>query len=244
MIAIQTENLTKSYKNRIAVNDLNLSVNHGELFALLGINGAGKTTTIKMLSCLVKPTKGDALILGNSIVSNSFKVKEIINVAPQEIAISPNLSVRENLELMAQLYGNDRKSSKEKVNEIIFSFGLMNVAGDKASILSGGWKRRLNIAMALISEPQVLFLDEPTIGLDVFARRELWGVIKEMKGRVTIMLTTHYLEEAVSLADRIGIMVKGELKEVGTAKELMEKTGRESFEDAFIAISSDRGAYI
>lgn len=190
---------------------------------MLGVNGAGKTTTIKMLSCLVKPTNGDALVLGNSIISDAFKVKELINVSPQETAIAPNLTVRENLEFIAGIYGYDRKDSKEKSNEIISSFGLSNIAKDRAKTLSGGWQRRLSIAMALISEPQLLFLDEPTLGLDVIARRELWTIIKKMKGKVTIILTTHYLEEAVSLSDRIGIMTKGELKEVGTADELIKK---------------------
>lgn len=241
MIAVQTENLTKKYKERVAVGDLNLRIDQGELFALLGVNGAGKTTTIKMLSCLVKPTHGDALVLGHSIVLDPFKVKEQINVSPQETAIAPNLTVRENLEFIAGLYGNDKKGSKEKANEFIDSFGLTNIANDRAKTLSGGWQRRLSIAMALISEPQLLFLDEPTLGLDIIARRELWSVIKKMKGRVTIILTTHYLEEAVSLSDRIGIMAKGELKEVGTADELMKKTGSTSFEDAFIAIAGEEG---
>ncbi|CAI9393093.1 MULTISPECIES: ABC transporter ATP-binding protein [Bacillaceae] len=244
MIAIQTENLTKKYKERVAVNALNLSVNQGELFALLGVNGAGKTTTIKMLSCLVKPTNGDALVLGNSIISDAFKVKELINVSPQETAIAPNLTVRENLEFITGIYGYDRKDSKEKSNEIISSFGLSNIAKDRAKTLSGGWQRRLSIAMALISEPRLLFLDEPTLGLDVIARRELWTIIKKMKGKVTIILTTHYLEEAVSLSDRIGIMTKGELKEVGTADELIKKTSAESFEDAFIAIAGEGRASV
>ncbi|MCZ0702907.1 ABC-2 type transport system ATP-binding protein [Natronobacillus azotifigens] len=174
MIAIQTKNLTKKYKKRVAVNALNVNVKKGELLALLGVNGAGKTTTIKMLSCLVKPTDGNALVLGNSIVSDTFKVKERINVSPQETAIAPNLTVRENLEFIAGVHGNDKKSSKEKTNEILSSFGLTDIANDRAKILSGGWQRRLSIAMALISEPKVLFLDEPTLGLDVLARRELW----------------------------------------------------------------------
>ena len=244
MIAIQTQKLTKKYKERVAVNALNLIVNEGELFALLGVNGAGKTTTIKMLSCIVKPTNGEATVLGNSIVSDPYKVKELINVSPQETAIAPNLTVRENLEFIAGIYGNDKKISKEKASEIISSFGLTDIAKDKAKILSGGWQRRLSIAMALISEPKLLFLDEPTLGLDVLARRELWRVIKKMKGKVTIILTTHYLEEAVSLSDRIGIMAKGELKEVGTSEELMIKTNTESFEDAFISIAGEGGASV
>ncbi len=241
MIAIQTENLTKNYEGRIAVKNLNLSVNHGEIFALLGVNGAGKTTTIKMLSCLIKPTKGDALVLGNSIISDSYKVKELINVSPQETAIAPNLTVRENLEFIAGIYGYEKKASKEKADEIISSFDLAGIEKDMAKMLSGGWKRRLSIAMALISEPELLFLDEPTLGLDVLARRELWGVIKKLKGRITIILTTHYLEEAVSLSDRIGIMAKGKLKDIGSADQLMKKTGMTNFEDAFITITEEGG---
>ncbi len=239
MKAIQSINLTKSYKDKVVVNALNLSIEQGELFALLGVNGAGKTTAIKMLSCLIKPTRGDALVLGESIVSKPFKVKELINVSPQETAIALNLTVKENLEFIAGIHGNDRSSSKKKANEIISAFGLQDIAKDRARILSGGWQRRLSIAMALISEPKVLFLDEPTLGLDVLARRELWHVIKKMKGKITIILTTHYLEEAVSLSDRIGIMSKGELKEIGTADELIKKAGTTSFEDAFITIADD-----
>lgn len=244
MIAIQVTHLTKQFGDKFAVNSLNLTIEQGELFALLGVNGAGKTVTIKMLSCLIKPTNGEALVLGSSIKSDPFKVKELINVSPQETAIAPNLTVRENLEFIAGIYGNDKKSAKEKANDIISSFGLTNIAKDRAKILSGGWQRRLSIAMALISEPQLLFLDEPSLGLDVLARRELWGVIKELKGKITIVLTTHYLEEAVALSDRIGIMAKGELKEVGTADELIKKTNTENFEEAFIAIVGAGGASV
>lgn len=237
MIAIQTINLTKKYKEKTAVNSLNLSIQKGELFALLGINGAGKSTTIKMLSCLTKPTSGNAIILGSSIISNSAKVKKQINISPQETAVAPNLTVRENLELIAGIYGNDKKQSKKKAQDSISSFELSEIAKDKAKTLSGGWQRRLSIAMALISQPQVLFLDEPTLGLDVLARRALWNIITKLKGKVTIILTTHYLEEAESLSDRIGIMSNGELNTIGTANELMAKTNTTKFEDAFIAIA-------
>ncbi len=240
MLAIETQNLTKKYKDKLAVNALNLNVEQGKLFALLGVNGAGKTTTIKLLSCLIRPTKGDALILGNSIITNTYKVKELINASPQETAIAPNLTVRENLEFIAGMYGNDKKRSKEKANEIITSFGLSNIAKDKAKILSGGWQRRLSIAMALISEPQLLFLDEPTLGLDVLARRELWSVIKGLKGKITIILTTHNLEEAVALSDCIGIMAEGQLKAVGTADELIKQTSAKNFEEAFIEIAEGK----
>lgn len=243
MIAIQTINLTKKYKDKIVVDALNLTIERGELFALLGVNGAGKSTTIKMLSCLTKPTNGDAMILGNSIVSNPIKVKESINISPQETAIAPNLTVRENLELIAGIYGSDRKQSRKNAEATISSFGLSGIAQDKAKTLSGGWQRRLSIAMALISEPQVLFLDEPTLGLDVLARRELWDVIKGLKGKVTIILTTHYLEEAESLSDRIGIMANGKLKAIGTADELMAKTNTAKFEDAFIALAEEGNIY-
>lgn len=233
---IHIKDLSKRYKNVTAVDKLNLSINKGEIFALLGVNGAGKTTTIKMLSCLIKPTDGDAFLDGNSIVSDSNKVKEIISVSPQETAVASQLTVFENLELICGVYGYNAKDSKAKAKEIITEFGLEEIENSFAKNLSGGWQRRLSIAMALISEPKILFLDEPTIGLDVLARRELWGIISKLKGKVTIVLTTHYLEEACSLSDRIGIMAKGKLYACGTPKELMEKAGTDSFEEAFIRI--------
>lgn len=239
MNAIEITGLTKKYKKRTAVKSLNLSIEQGKFFGLLGVNGAGKTTIIKMLSCLTKPTSGDALMLGKSIVSEPHAVKEIINVSPQETAVAPNLTVRENLELIAGIYGNNGKAAREKANNIIDNFSLAEVEKDKAKTLSGGWQRRLSIAMALISEPKILFLDEPTLGLDVLARRELWSVIEKLKGKITIILTTHYLEEAEALSDRIGIMVKGELKALGTAAELISKMGTKTFEDAFVALATE-----
>lgn len=238
MIAIQTRNLTKRFDEKTAVHSLNLSIEQGELFALLGVNGAGKTTTIKMLTCLTSPTSGDALLLGNSIVSNPQAVKETINVSPQETAVAPNLSVKENLELIAQIYGFDKKTVDSKEEEMLCTFSLTEVANNKAKTLSGGMQRRLSIAMALISDPQILFLDEPTLGLDVIARRELWTAIEKLKGRITIILTTHYMEEAEALSDRIGIMAKGRLKAVGTAAELMAKTNTGSLEDAFVLLAT------
>lgn len=239
MIAIETRDLTKKYKENTAVDKLNLSIEQGELFSLLGVNGAGKTTTIKMLSCLSKPTSGDAILLGDSIITNSIAVKQKINVSPQETAVAPNLTVKENLETIAELYGSDKNEAEKRAKEMIESFELSEVAKSKAKTLSGGWQRRLSIAMALISNPQILFLDEPTLGLDVLARRELWSIIEKLKGKITIILTTHYLEEAESLSDRIAIMKKGHLKAVGTAKELMAKTNKDKFEDAFIALASE-----
>ena len=239
MSAIVTKNLTKKYKDKIAVNSINLSINDGEVYALLGVNGAGKSTTIKMLSCLIKPTSGDALLNGNSIVSDSEKVKRIINVSPQETAVAPNLTVRENLELMARIYGFGNEDAVSKAQKMIEDFELSDIAKSKAKTLSGGWQRRLSIAMALISDPEILFLDEPTLGLDVLARRELWSKIGSLKGKITIILTTHYLEEAESLSDRIGIMVKGNLIAEGTAEELKQSVNANTFEDAFVKIAEE-----
>jgi ABC-2 type transport system ATP-binding protein len=244
MTAIQTKDLTKRFKSKIAVNALNLNIEQGELFALLGVNGAGKTTTIKMLSCLISPTSGDAFLLGDSVVSKPQAVKEKINISPQETAVAPNLSVKENLIMIAGIYGSDKKTAQMKANEMLSAFGLTEAAGDKAKTLSGGMQRRLSVAMALISNPQILFLDEPTLGLDVLARRELWSAIKKLKGKITIILTTHYMEEAEALSDRIGIMSKGELKAVGTAAELISVTGAKTFEDAFVALVTESEASI
>lgn len=239
MSAIVTKNLTKKYKDKIAVNSINLSINDGEMYALLGVNGAGKSTTIKMLSCLIKPTSGDALLNGNSIVSDSEKVKRIINVSPQETAVAHNLTVRENLELMARIYGFGNEDAVSKAQKMIEDFELSDIAKSKAKTLSGGWQRRLSIAMALISDPEILFLDEPTLGLDVLARRELWNKIGSLKGKITIILTTHYLEEAESLSDRIGIMVKGNLIAEGTAEGLKQSVNANTFEDAFVKIAEE-----
>lgn len=236
MLAIETHNLSKKYKEKYAVKNLELAVSQGELYGLLGVNGAGKSTTIKMLSCLLPPTAGDCLLNGHSIVKNTQEVKKIISVSPQETAVAEKLSVRENLEFIAQIYGFDRKTAKQKAEDIINRFELQEFAKQRAKSLSGGWQRRLSIAMALITEPEILFLDEPTLGLDVLARRELWQVISRLKGKITIILTTHYLEEAESLCDRIGIMTRGELKAEGTAEELKKLAKTDNFEDAFVRI--------
>ena len=236
MEAIKTVDLTKTYKDIVAVDKLNLQIRQGELFSLLGVNGAGKTTTIKMLSCLTKSTSGDAFVEGCSIVRNPVAVKGVIGVSPQETAVAPNLSVRENLELMCGIHGFSKERIQEKVRELSVQFGLEKILTRKTGKLSGGWQRRISIAMALISQPAVLFLDEPTLGLDVLARSELWDVIRSLKGKVTIILTTHYMEEAEALSDRIGIMQNGRLLVVGTARELMDMTAADKFENAFIAI--------
>ncbi len=243
MTAIETKGLSKTYKATRAVEDLNLTIENGELFALLGVNGAGKTTTIKMLSCLIKPSSGDATLMGNSVVTSPLKVKEIINVSPQETAVAPNLSVRENLELMCGIYGYDSKTAREKTGKTIKDFSLSEIEKSRARILSGGWQRRLSIAMAIITEPEILFLDEPTLGLDVLARRELWRIIEKMKEKITIVLTTHYLEEAEALADRIAIMSRGKLVAVGTAEELKTLANAGNFEDAFVALCGGETTY-
>ena len=236
MIAIETKKLTKKFKDKIAVNEINLNIKQGELFALLGVNGAGKTTTIKMLSGLILPTSGEIIIENMNMKKDIFKIKEILNVSPQETAIAPNLTVKENLEFMAGVY--QIKDKEKKINELIKQFKLDEVLNKKAKTLSGGWQRKVSIAISLINNPKILFLDEPTLGLDVIARKELWKVINSLKGKITIILTTHYMEEAESLSDRIGIMANGKLVDIGTAKELIKKTKAKNFEDAFVSIAT------
>ena len=236
MQAIEITELVKRYKDITAVDRLNLEIRQGELFSLLGVNGAGKTTTIKLLSCLTKPTGGDAAICGHSITKEPEQVKRLIGVSPQETAVAPNLTVKENLELICGIHGFSDGKTKEKIKELSDQFDLDTVLKRKAGKLSGGWQRRVSIAMALISEPQILFLDEPTLGLDVIARHDLWDAIRALKGRVTIILTTHYMEEAEALSDRIGIMKNGRLLAMGTAAQLKAQAGTDDFETAFISI--------
>ena len=230
MNAIQTIGLTKKYKDVTAVDGLDLSIARGELFALLGVNGAGKTTTIKMLSCLTRPTSGDAVLGGKSVKTDAQSVKRLIGVSPQETAVAPNL------ELMCGVHGLSKSESRERAARLSSEFGLDDVGARKAGKLSGGWQRRLSIAMALTGEPEILFLDEPTLGLDVIARSELWDMVRALKGKVTIVLTTHYMEEAEELSDRIGIMRDGRLLALGTAAELKALAGEEKFENAFVKI--------
>lgn len=236
MKAIKTIDLVKQYKKITAVDELNLEIDEGELFSLLGVNGAGKTTTIKMLSCLTMPTSGDAIVGGYSIKNDAAKVKRLIGVSPQETAVAPNLSVEENLELICGLHGFSKEKTKAKIEELSAQFNLGDVMKRKAGKLSGGWQRRLSIAMALISEPKILFLDEPTLGLDVIAKHDLWQTISSMKRKITIILTTHYMEEAAILSDRIGIMKDGKLLKVGTVDELNKIAGTNDFESAFVSI--------
>ncbi|MBR5044836.1 MAG: ABC transporter ATP-binding protein [Clostridia bacterium] len=236
MAAIQTTNLTKSYKDLVAVDALNLTVEEGELFSLLGVNGVGKTTTVKMLSTLVKPTSGEATVLGYTLGRDDAKIKELVDISMQETAVARKLTVRENIELFARLAGQSKEETEETAKAVYRDFGLGKVANKKAAELSGGWQRKLSIALALVTKPKLLFLDEPTLGLDVIARRELWRVIEGLKGKMTIILTTHYMEEAEALSDRIGIMRDGKLLFVGTKEELYEKTGKNDVENAFIEV--------
>lgn len=236
MEAIKLEGLTKRYKDLTAVDHLTLSIERGELFSLLGINGAGKTTTIKMLSCLIKPDSGDAILNGRSVLTDTAGVKSVIGVSPQETAVAPNLTVKENLELMCGVHGFSKAHRCEKTAELIRQFDLGGIQGKKAGKLSGGWQRRLSIGMALISEPEILFLDEPTLGLDVLARSGLWDIIRSLKDRMTVILTTHYMEEAEALSDRTGIMKDGKLIALGTVPELKHAAGTDSLEDAFVAL--------
>ncbi len=236
MQAIKTAGLVKQYKNLTAVDALSLDIPQGELFSLLGVNGAGKTTVIKMLSCLTKPTAGDAFVGGHSVTGEPDQVKRLIGVSPQETAVAPNLSVKENLELICGIHGFSKEKSAEKIRELSGQFALEEVLRRKAGKLSGGWQRRVSIAMALISEPRILFLDEPTLGLDVLARHDLWEVIRSLKGRITVILTTHYMEEAEALSDRVGIMKEGRLLAVGTPEELIAMAGAQNFETAFVSL--------
>ncbi len=236
MNAIEITALTKKYKDTPAVDGLTLSVKEGELFSLLGVNGAGKTTTIKMLTGLTRPTGGDAHLLGKNIQTDPNGVKALIGISPQETAVAPGLTVRENLELMCGIYGFSKEKAKNRMEILTKEFGLQEILSKKAGKLSGGWQRRLSIAMALIGEPKILFLDEPTLGLDVIARSELWDTIRSLKGKTTIILTTHYMQEAEQLSDRIGIMKNGKLIALGTADSLMKQAKKDTFEAAFVAL--------
>jgi len=239
MNAVEIRGLSKMFGEQTAVDTFDLTIKQGEFFGLLGSNGAGKTTTIKMLCCLLQPTSGDALMMGNSIVKNPEAVKQIINISPQETAVAPKLTVRENLEMIARIYGNSKEQASQKADKMLFVFDMKTRAKDRAKALSGGLQRKLSIAMALITEPQILFLDEPSLGLDVRARRELWKTINALKGIATIILTTHYLEEAEILSDRICIMDKGKVQIVGTAEGIIDTAGTKTFEDAFLMYTEE-----
>lgn len=240
--AIVVTGLSKQYPDKTAVDNISFSVDKGSIFSLLGVNGAGKTTTIKMLCGLTRPTGGEAYVLSHSIHTELDEVKKLVNISPQDTSVASRLTVRENLEFIAGIYGADRKKQREKADEMIQYFHLQEVADRRAKVLSGGWQRKLSIAMALITEPQIIFLDEPTLGLDVLARRELWEVIRRMKEKITIILTTHYMEEAESLSDKVAVMVDGRIKAMGSVEELREQTGADNLEEAFVRIAQEGGA--
>lgn len=242
--AIIVTGLSKQYPDKTAVDNISFSVDKGSIFSLLGVNGAGKTTTIKMLCGLTRPTGGEAYVLSHNIHTELDEVKKLVNISPQDTSVASRLTVRENLEFIAGIYGADRKKQREKADEMIQYFHLQEVADRRAKVLSGGWQRKLSIAMALITEPQIIFLDEPTLGLDVLARRELWEVIRRMKEKITIILTTHYMEEAESLSDKVAVMVDGQIKAMGSVEELKEQTGADNLEEAFVRIAQETSVRI
>lgn len=236
MKAIEIIDLRKEYKELVAVNDLNLTIEEGELFSLLGVNGAGKTTTVKMLASLVQPTSGDALIFGKSLTKDGAALKGVVDLSLQETAVARNLTVEENLDFYGELSGLTKEEIAARKKRLFETFGFAEVGKKRAAKLSGGWQRKLSVALALLTEPKILFLDEPTLGMDVLARRELWRTISSFKGKMTVILTTHYMEEAEALSDRIGIMDKGKLLFVGTKEELYRASGKSSVEDAFVEL--------
>ena len=239
MNAIETRGLTKKYKTKIAVDGLDLTVAEGELFALLGVNGAGKTTTVRMLTCLSEPTGGECKVCGKDCVTEQSEVKQVVGISPQDTAVAENLTVTENLKLICGIYGYSKEETESKISEMMKLFRMDEVGNARAKTLSGGWKRKLSIAMALISKPKVLFLDEPTLGLDVLARRELWSVVESLKGKITIVLTTHHMEEAEHLADRIAIMLEGKVAAIGTLAELEQISGKSGLEESFVEIAEN-----
>ena len=233
MSIINIEEVCKDYKNKKALDKVSLEIKEGELFGLLGVNGAGKTTLIKILCGLTKKSSGEVVLGGFNLDSDMDKIKQIIDISPQETSVANNLTVRENLEFFANIYNKENKSIVDNIIEV---FNLEEVLDQRAKTLSGGYKRKLSVAIALISEPKILFLDEPTLGLDVFARRELWKIITKLKGKITIVLTSHYLEEIEHLCDRVAILAKGKILKVGTIAELKKITKKATFEDAFIEL--------
>ena len=232
MEIIKVENVCKDYKNIKALNNVSLSINEGELYGLLGVNGAGKTTLLKILSGLTDMTSGKFSV-SNYSNKEIDEIKKIIDISPQESAVAMNLTVLENLKFFQELYN---QKDDEYLEEIINDLGLSEVKKQRAKTLSGGYQRRLSIALGLISKPKILLLDEPTLGLDVLARRELWNIINKFKGKITIILTSHYLEEIEALCDRVSIMSKGNLLIEGTIDEIKKKANEDSFEEAFVKI--------
>lgn len=233
MNIIKINHVCKNYKTKKALDNVSLEIKQGELFGLLGVNGAGKTTLIKILCGLTKKNSGEITINGFNLDIDINKIKEIVDISPQETSVANNLTVKENLEFFANIYS---QNNEKTINEVIDTFNLSEMLNQKAKTLSGGYKRRLSIAIALISKPKILFLDEPTLGLDVFARRELWKIIKKLQKNITIIITSHYLEEIENLCDRVAILSNGKLLQVGTVDYIKQITNAKNFEDAFIKI--------
>ena len=219
-LAIQTFALTREFNGLVAVDGIDLGIRDGELFSLLGPNGAGKTTTINMLCCLLRPTSGTASIMGHDVIKEPFKVKEHIGVSPQDTVLSERLNSWENLSLIGKIHGIRSVELRKRSEELLETVGLLERAKDSVAKFSGGMKRRLNLIMALVHDPDVLFLDEPSLGLDPQSRRAIWEYIEGLKGKKTILLTTHYMEEADFLSDRIGIVDGGKIVALGTPDEL------------------------
>lgn len=240
--AIQTRHLRKVYGEKVALDDMNLTVDPGEIFGLLGVNGAGKSTAIKILTGLIRASDGEARIFGHSVETDGEEIRGMVDVSPQSTAIAPNLTVAENLRFFAGIYGVPQEEVEGRVQEIAAMFSLGQVLSARAKTLSGGWQRRVSVAVALISRPRLLFLDEPTLGLDVLARRELWEIIRRLRGKTTVVLTSHYLEEIEHLCDRVAIMSAGHVLTVGTVEEIRTRAGCETFEDAFVQIVTGSGA--
>ncbi|BFH73681.1 ABC transporter ATP-binding protein [Sulfurisphaera javensis] len=233
MHLIEVEDLWKIYKNGVeALKGISFTVDEGEVFTFLGPNGAGKTTTIKILSCVLKPTKGKVVISGYSSPKECDKIRRVVTTVPQEFQGFSDLTVRENIEYFAKLY-----DTVDKVDEIIEKLDLKEHERKRFKELSGGLKRRVAIACGLVGDPRVIFLDEPTIGLDPKARRNLWKLIETLKHmKITVFLATHYLDEAEKLADKVGVIYKGKIIKISSPSELMEEFKKENLEDAYLSL--------
>ncbi len=234
MNVLELNNVKKYYKDVKALDGISFQVNENELFGLLGVNGAGKTTIVKLSTGLIDYDSGSISVCGFDVKKELDKVSQVVNLSPQETSVALNLTVLENLNFFKDVYG---VKDENIVDELINSFHLEEFKNKKAKTLSGGYQRRLSIAIGLISSPKLLFLDEPTLGLDVIARRELWNIINNLKSKLTIILTSHYLEEIEALCDRVAIMKSGKLLAIGTVSEIKKIANKDSFEDAFIEIS-------
>ncbi|TRO47665.1 ATP-binding cassette domain-containing protein [Candidatus Bathyarchaeota archaeon] len=239
--AISIKKLVKKYDEIIALDDLNLDIKQGELFGLLGPNGAGKTTTINILSGLVAPTKGTAIITGFDVTKNLKKIKSLIGLCPQKASVFNFLTGRENIELFGNLHSITKTDLEERMSNLLEKLGLQEASKRQVKGYSGGMLRKLNLIIALINDPKIVFLDEPTVGMDPRARRATWDFIKALKNKgKTIILTTHYIEEAEALSDRVGIIDYGKLIALGTPKELMEKHKTKNLEEVFLKITGRR----